>query len=377
MLINRHNYEEFFLLYVDNELNVAERKAVEDFVQQNPDLEEELVMMMQSVLRPDRNIVFGNKESLLKNKPANGLVNESNYEEYFVLYGDNELSNEEKDLVEQFVYKHPRYQAEFELIQQARFIPEHAALYPDKNELYRTEGDHRVIPFGWWKIAAAAIVVLFLGVAAWYMTRDGVDNTDKPSFVNVDSTGKTAPENKEQMAHAEKEVKLPGAAVKEDKEEKKSIEAKTPAEDLRMNTVGVKKQKNNKKKSNIPDSIHVTPIGNDNYAENNNKPVKVAPRAVNPVVIGTLPTQPQNIDMTSLTASNDPGTALNNAKPAKEVVYFVEDPIAGSNASLDKKPVRSLLRKVKGLFETKEDNNDPDRENKKGISIAAFEIALK
>src|SRR5688500_4730372 len=147
MLINRHNYEEFFLLYVDNELNVAERKAVEDFVQQNPDLEEELVMMMQSVLRPDRNIVFGNKESLLKNKPANGLVNESNYEEYFVLYGDNELSNEEKDLVEQFVYKHPQYRAEFELIQQARFIPEHAALYPDKNELYRTEGDHRVIPF--------------------------------------------------------------------------------------------------------------------------------------------------------------------------------------------------------------------------------------
>lgn len=371
MLINRHNYEEFFLLYVDNELTVAERKAVEDFVHQNPDLEEELVMMMQSVLRPDRNIVFGNKESLLKNKPANGLVNESNYEEYFVLYGDNELSNEEKDLVEQFVYKHPQYQAEFELIQQARFIPEHATLYPDKNELYRTEGDHRVIPIGWWKIAVAAIVVLFLGVTAWYMTNNGNDGTIIPDVAKVDTaTNLEKVANKEQVADANK-VKQPDVAVKE---EKKSIEVKSPAEDLKNNLVGVKKEKNIKKKSNIPDSIHVTPIGNDNYVENN-KPVKVAPRTVNPVVIETLPTQPQNIDVTSLTASNDPGTTLNNPKPAKEVVYFVEDPIAGSSASLDKK--RSLFRKVKGLFESKEDNNDPERENKKGISIAAFEIALK
>ena len=185
MQINRHNYEEFFLLYVDNELNVADRKAVEAFVEQNPDLEEELVMMMQSVLRPDKNIVFTGKDSLLKNKPANGLVNESNYEEYFVLYGDNELSNEEKDLVEQFVYKHPQYQAEFELIQQARFIPEHAVIYPDKNELYRTEADDRVIPFGWWKIAAAAIVLLFLGVTAWYLTSSNNNGPDAPEVANT------------------------------------------------------------------------------------------------------------------------------------------------------------------------------------------------
>ncbi len=383
MLINRHNYEEFFLLYVDNELTVAERKAVEDFVQQNPDLEEELVMMMQSVLRPDRNIVFGNKESLLKNKPANGLVNESNYEEYFVLYGDNELSNEEKDLVEQFVYKHPQYQAEFELIQQARFIPEHATLYPDKNELYRTEGDHRVIPIGWWKIAVAAIVVLMLGLAAWYLTSDKADNAPVPGFATVDSTKKTAPDNEEQMADVKKEEKQPDVAIKEDKEEKKSVVTKTPAEDLKNNLVGVKKEKNIKKKSNIPDNIDVTPKSIDNtvIVDNNNKPNKVDRETVNQVVVQKVPKD--TIDVSSVTASTNPNpvTTLNNPKPAKEVVYFIEEPTAEQikrdNASLDNKPVRKLFRKVKGLFETKDDNNDPDRENKKGISIAAFEIALK
>jgi hypothetical protein len=382
MLINRHNYEEFFLLYVDNELTVAERKAVEDFVQQNPDLEEELVMMMQSVLRPDRNIVFGNKESLLKNKPANGLVNESNYEEYFVLYGDNELNNEEKDLVEQFVYKHPQYQAEFELIQQARFIPEYTASYPDKNELYRTEGDHRVIPFGWWKIAAAAIVVLMLGVAAWYMTNGRVDNTTKPPLANIDTiTNSNAPENKKQMANAEKEVKKSDVAVKEDKEKKKSIEVKSPVEDVKNNMAGIKKEKN-EKVSNIP----ITPIvpqeekkQTEVYAATEVKPNKEERETVNQVVVQAVPTDP--IRVSSVTAFTNPVTELNNATPAKEVVYIIEEPTAEQikrdNASLDKKPVRSLFRKVKGLFETKEDNNDPERENKKGISIAAFEIARK
>ena len=64
--ITRSNYEPWFVMYIDDELSIAERKAVETFIQQNPDLEEELVMLQQSVLRPDERIVFEPKEKLYK-----------------------------------------------------------------------------------------------------------------------------------------------------------------------------------------------------------------------------------------------------------------------------------------------------------------------
>lgn len=384
MLINRHNYEEYFLLYVDNELNAAEREAVEAFVEANPDLEEELVMMMQSVLRPDPKVVFTNKESLFKNIPADGLVNESNYEEYFVLYGDNELTNEEKAQVEQFVYKHPQYQAEFELIQQAKLIPDHSIIYPDKNELFRSEEDERVIPFRWWKLAAAAIVLLFLGITAWYMLQEKkTGNTTGPQM---------ATETKSNDNNQQKEV-VPPAVIK--KQEESAIN------EMQKNLAAVEdkveeKQKKSATKSNIEATRIVTPqsaIEKNDMAANEVKPevktennplpipeeVYVEDNSIKPVYANVVAnTGSPKTDVATLT--NEPGTTI--AQKQQAVYYYVdeeeEDQIKFANASISKKPVRGLIKKVKGLFEgNNEMDEQPEPENKKGIRIAAFSIALR
>jgi hypothetical protein len=68
MQINRQSYEEYFLLYADGELNESEKKAVEEFIGQNPDLAGELSLIQETVLKPDGSIIFENKELLFKDE---------------------------------------------------------------------------------------------------------------------------------------------------------------------------------------------------------------------------------------------------------------------------------------------------------------------
>ena len=162
MSINRYNYEEYFLLYVDNELPAAERAAVEKFAREHPDLSQELELLKQSVLRPEPHQVFTNKETLMRSSQGAGFINESNCEEYFILYTDNELSAPDKAAVESYLYHHPEMEEAFQLLQQAKLQPEKIA-FPGKDQLYKSEGDRKVAPLRWWKLAAAAMVLFIAG----------------------------------------------------------------------------------------------------------------------------------------------------------------------------------------------------------------------
>ena len=68
MRINRQTYEEFFLLYNDGELDHEEKMAVEEFIRENPDLEQELILLQNTVLIPDETLVFENKEVLYRHE---------------------------------------------------------------------------------------------------------------------------------------------------------------------------------------------------------------------------------------------------------------------------------------------------------------------
>lgn len=160
MNINRYNYEEYFLLYTDNELNVAERQAVEQFIEENPDLERELLLFRQTSFRPDDSIVFNSKEILLRSLSGENFINSINCEQLCVLYGDDELTNQEKAGVEQFVYDNPEYQESFELMQSVKLTPDSSITFPNKKCLYRREKNTKPVLFTWWRMAAAAVILL-------------------------------------------------------------------------------------------------------------------------------------------------------------------------------------------------------------------------
>ena len=171
MNINRHNYEEYFLLYIDNELSVDQKKQVELFVEQNPDVEEELVMLKQSRLLPDHSIVFDKKHLLMKEENAshssnNSFINLNNYEQWLIMYVDGELTAEEKLAVERFAVTHPHVREELAIFLQTKLQPEEV-VFPNKEVLYRREKTVRVISLQWWRVAVAAVLIISAGVAVY------------------------------------------------------------------------------------------------------------------------------------------------------------------------------------------------------------------
>ncbi len=158
MNINRHNYEEFFLLYADKELSPAEKLAVDDFVMENPDLQEELSLLLSSILKADNTILFENKISLVREDEARI----QDHEEKFLLYHDNELSQSEKTATEKLLISNPSLQNEFDLLQQLKLEPDTAIVYPDKNLLYKK--DRKVVYMNLRRALAAAILV---GAGLW------------------------------------------------------------------------------------------------------------------------------------------------------------------------------------------------------------------
>lgn len=68
-MVTMENYEEYMVLMADGELDAAGQQELEAFLQLHPELREELIMYETAHLVPDTTMVYGNKESLLKQEP--------------------------------------------------------------------------------------------------------------------------------------------------------------------------------------------------------------------------------------------------------------------------------------------------------------------
>jgi hypothetical protein len=369
--LSRENYEVYFVMYVDNELNDADRKAVEHFIQQNPDLEEELVMLQQSVLRADEEIVFEQKELLFKDAAATLQINEQNCEEFFVLYSDDELTNKEKDLVEQFVYKHPQYQAAFELIQQVRLVPDNTLTFPDKTYLFRTEeDDSRVVIFPWWRLSAAAIALLVIGSLAWYISSYSGNRVITGDVVTTNTedeknTGpRVAQKNNTDITNTTPDK---GVAIAETNTVSPTVDTKQPVE----TTVQSARKKNLSGGSNIQQPVYVK-------QESEQRPENPAGDektfSIKPVIVtvGNLYEKP-------VVKSGIIKRTINEPLAVNTVVEKPEDENEPAQhailtASINKTPLRGFFRKVSRVVDKV---TNPEDNGNGGIRIANLEIARK
>ena len=356
-IINRNNYEEYFLLYTDDELNATEKKQVEEFIQQHPDLKVELEMLQRSVLKAEP-IVFHSKDTLLKN--SSSTINENNYEEYFVLYVDDELTNEQKDSVEQFVYRNPKHQLEFELLQQVKLHADKQIVFPDKAILYRTEEvDEKVFVIRWWKIAAAAIVFIFLSGLGWYIVSKENISPAVVSNTPVKTIDPAVPEktqpNQENIAEATPAIP-----------EVISADTKDPAViKVKQAAVPFKHEKS---------SQELTGIEN-NKKETVGRNIQLATTVINEKAEVNI----QKIDPSNTMALQSTVAIIDEPVGPEEPNPYLytasSDEIEILNTSVSKKnKLRGLFRKVSRVVEKTTSIETGDG---KGLRIASFEISLK
>lgn len=375
MNINRHNYEEYFILYMDNELNEPERRMVEDFAQQHPDLREELDLLLQYKLEPDTHIVFEGKEELLK---ANGhsLVTMNNYTEWLVLYNDQELAPAERLLVEEFLAGHPSAAREQAILLQAKLQPE-SIIYPYKKALYRKEEKlRRITPVFWRAAAAVLILVAGLSVILNLNKKRPAADTDVAVTVPADQKpGSTVkdpvPAEEKMTGPTQKEIPVRNADMaRTEKPAPKASGGNREKEKLQQSLATAEK------KNRTPAVTETPALADNNYKPNNNLPL---PKD-NPNVTGAtrntdaLATHTPPVNR-NLPVNPDPVVTKQPGQPSdivqasyNENTETLEQPDGKKNKN------RGFFRKIARTFE-KRTNMDPTDDNR--LLVAGLSIKLK
>lgn len=202
MNINRHNYETFFLLYIDQELTGEERAMVEAFVTAHPDLKEELLLLEQTRLKPDGQLEPAFLQSLLRVEEelsADEL-------EWALLEVDQELTGSETEKLERSLQNNPALQRELELLKKTKLQPDASVVFPDKSLLYRKEQQPGIVislSSLTRRFAAAAAVILLLGTGMWLFFRQ--DPAQSPVALKGNNNQNTAPVTPGNPVTAEKE----------------------------------------------------------------------------------------------------------------------------------------------------------------------------
>jgi hypothetical protein len=139
------------------------------------------------------------------------MINLLNYETFFLLYADGELSPAEQEAVLKFVEQHPLLEEEFNRIKTLKFSPDKglvmmdksalrmeipedieadysfepdlSIVYPNKAELYKKEN---VLPLYWLRMVSVAAAIFFTMGIVWLVMGDKENDT----FIAMEPLGK-------------------------------------------------------------------------------------------------------------------------------------------------------------------------------------------
>ena len=362
MIINRHNYEECFILYWDNELSASQKQAVENFIKENQDLEEEFNLLGQTRFIPDNNIQIEKKEFLLNNS----FINITNYEEQLLNYIDDEVTADQREEIEKFAGQYSAVKQELTLLHKTKLQPEAEVVFPDKSILYRREEKVRVISMTWFRVAVAAAIILIAGFATIRLINTN-KNGDIPSVAKIDNTKDQSPVKK-----ANESVSNPGEQIFKDAK----IDLATSD---KKSTKEQPKDKKNVKRTDdetvIPNTL-IAKRENKNNLPEERKNVNQQPGNMNTTSDGIIAEATVVIKKDDRTAQTNQSEAI-NADFHNQDVTLKEIPTLyiPKQEERENGGIKEFLRKTTRVFERRTRIQTTTDDNK--LLLGAFAVSLK
>jgi hypothetical protein len=161
--INRDNYEEYFLDWLDGNLDGSLLPMFLQFLEENPDLAVQLREMEQVTLSPGPAPLPADKASLKKKILTHEGISGSNYEEKMVASLEGELSTSGQRALEEFVALNPALQYDLDLYRKTRLEPDMQVTYPGKEKLKRRPAVYLNLR----RVAVSSAAAVLLALMLW------------------------------------------------------------------------------------------------------------------------------------------------------------------------------------------------------------------
>jgi anti-sigma factor RsiW len=357
--IHIDNYEEYFLLYVDQELTAQERKDVEAFLLAHPELKPELDMYLDTRLTPET-VSFMGKEELFRNADE---IHAGNIEELHIQWIDGELSASRAAEVEAYTSANPEAMQNLALLKQTK-LPEETIVFPDKASLYRhEEKPAMVFQMRWIRVAVAAAVILLAGLL-WINRQPAAETTIGPEVARVEqgvAPAQETPSTQTDERNDRKEELLESAAV-----DQQALKQTDP-----VNTASTIAQTQQGK---IPDNKNTSPVTYASVDRNTNTTsvqVDQTEKGTEEKVVVPGIELPQNntMQVQEALAMNVKTDYVSDALNQEQ--FNGQEELTGDE-NKSRKGFRGLIRKVNRIY-NKATNPDPE---KAVVKVANFEIGL-
>lgn len=160
--INRNNYEEYFLDFLEGNLSPSENDLLMSFLNSNPDLKEELELL--NVLPEIRVEETFLEKSALKKSASNIESNTDNFNELCIARIEGDLSKEASREFDSFINENSKRKKEFELFKLAKVKADHNIVYENKQELKKSTFNLFLFKNRYSIISAAASIVIVLSL---------------------------------------------------------------------------------------------------------------------------------------------------------------------------------------------------------------------